>query len=425
MEGRLLFKNCALVRADGQTRLGACVVVEDTVITRVADDAEIPTRPGDWEVACQGRALMPGRVDAHAHSTVAALEEETAASWLSTGPQFLRAPLQVTEVEALSAQAFVTALRSGITCVAEHLEAPINSSAALFAQARVAERMGIRLIQSLATRSHPDGDSVDVQLAANAAQVRAYQHNPTVRVALGFDACFTSEDGLLEALARTREALGCSVHFHLGQHAQDLTTTYSRWGIRIVQRLEQFGLLGEFAVAYSGHMLDRAEAQRVLASGTLVAVRSDEEVFGSAGGGGLATWLQQPRHVALATGGRGALRDAEGALLATFARLRKTGRAIAADDAFASVVLGGPAELVRRMFGQPFGEVDVGALADLVLYDWVPGVVKSSVWSVLRAQVSWSVVGGRVLLREGQVLGVDGLALAREAARVRAARRSS
>ena len=56
MEGRLLLKNCAVFRADGRVRTGMALVVQDGLIRRVAPDAEVPVLPGDWEVACRGRA---------------------------------------------------------------------------------------------------------------------------------------------------------------------------------------------------------------------------------------------------------------------------------------------------------------------------------------------------------------------------------
>ena len=43
------------------------VVIEDGLIRRVAPDAEVPVLPGDWEVSCRGRLVMPGLVDCHAH----------------------------------------------------------------------------------------------------------------------------------------------------------------------------------------------------------------------------------------------------------------------------------------------------------------------------------------------------------------------
>ena len=43
------------------------VLIDGGRIAKVAPDAEVPTLPGDWEVACRGRLVTPGLVDCHSH----------------------------------------------------------------------------------------------------------------------------------------------------------------------------------------------------------------------------------------------------------------------------------------------------------------------------------------------------------------------
>jgi hypothetical protein len=74
------------------------------------------------------------------------------------------------------------------------------------------------------------------------------------------------------------------------------------------------------------------------------------------------------------------------------------------------------------LFGQPCGTVEQSGLADLVVYDAVPspdsdGFSPGLLWSLPQAPVAWTVVGGRVVVREGRLLGADFIELAHEAAR--------
>jgi cytosine/adenosine deaminase-related metal-dependent hydrolase len=345
MEGRLVFKDCALVRADGRAREGMAVVVEEGRIRRVALDAEVPALPGDWAVACRGRVLAPGRVDCHAHLVGRQLLPRTG-ELLLRGPASLleayarlEAALTPSEVEALTAHALAQGLLEGLTLRVEHLRAPMDTAGALEAQARAARALGSRVL--LAPAPHLlDGESGALgQLetaAAFAAQERA---SSLVRGALGFHASSTSPDTLLRRVGRLREEAGLPVVFHLAESEEDMASTFTRHGWRGVPRLDAFGLLGRGAVAAGARAVDR------------------------------------------------------------------------------------PAELCSLLFGAPSGAVEEGALADLVLYDALvpqPEEGMGGAWRVRelgRAHVAWTVVEGRVVVREGQLLGGDALELAHEAAR--------
>jgi cytosine/adenosine deaminase-related metal-dependent hydrolase len=92
------------------------------------------------------------------------------------------------------------------------------------------------------------------------------------------------------------------------------------------------------------------------------------------------------------------------------------------DNLMASFLVGGPAELCTMIFGMPSGTVDPGAVADLVVYDLVPAHETGNFTPHLLMQLSqvpvgWTIVDGRVVVREGQLLGADYLELARESAR--------
>jgi 5-methylthioadenosine/S-adenosylhomocysteine deaminase len=90
----------------------------------------------------------------------------------------------------------------------------------------------------------------------------------------------------------------------------------------------------------------------------------------------------------------------------------------------AQLLVSGPAELCSLVFGIPSGTVEPGSLGDLVVYDLIPakeepgGQAQHLLLRLAHAPVAWTIVGGRVVVREGQLLSHDFPALAAEAARV-------
>jgi 5-methylthioadenosine/S-adenosylhomocysteine deaminase len=430
MEGRLVLKNCSIFRADGRGRSGMAIVVEDGLIRRVAPDAEVPVLPGDWEVSCRGRLVLPGLVDCHSH-LVGDLLSPASGEVLLHPPQArmeyerrLAARLTAGDVEVLSLYAMARALRSGVTLAVEHLSCPGDVAGGLEAQARAAERLGLRLVSSHATHSLDGAPHADAQAEANADFVRRRGAHPLVRGALGFHASWTSGDSLLRRLGVLREVSGAPVVFHLSEGDHDLATTWEHHGQRVVPRLESFGLLGPLSVAAYARSVDDAESIRLAQSGTCVALGPGAALLVEPSGRALETLLGRQNLMGLGSGGHGNLWDALAAALVTAVGAARGSRLVDPDGVLVQLFADGPAEVCSRLFGVPSGAVEEGRLADLVVFDCVPSIESDSghapnlLGQIGRSRVAWNIVHGRVTVREGQLLGVDEVELAQEAARV-------
>src|SRR3954470_12978092 len=142
MEGRLVFKDCAVFHADGRVRHRMAVVVADGKILQTGEDRDVPVLPGDWEVRCRGRMLSPGLVDCHSHLANAQLLPPSGELLMRTPAaraqlqRRLNGLLTASDVEVLTAHALARAARAGVTLVVEHLSCPEAVGAALEGQAR-------------------------------------------------------------------------------------------------------------------------------------------------------------------------------------------------------------------------------------------------------------------------------------------------
>ncbi|EPX62414.1 amidohydrolase [Cystobacter fuscus DSM 2262] len=427
MEGRLVLKNCSIFRADGRGRAGMAVVIEGGLIRQVGSDEEIPVLPGDWEVACRGRLVMPGLVDCHSH-LVGDLVMPPSSELLLHPPhirmeheRLLSSFLTPADVEVLSRHAMARALRSGVTLAVDHLSCPRDVLGGLEAMARSAEQLGMRLVASHCTHAL-DGDAQAVaQARANAEFVRNQGSHPLVRGALGFHASWTSGDALLGELRRSREVSGSPIIFHLSEGDHDLAITWAKHSQRVVPRLESFGLLGPLSVAAYARSVDDAESIRLAESGTCVALGPGASLLVEPGGRSLETLYGRQNLLGLGSAGHGNLWDALFVALGTSLSAARGSRLVDPDGVLVQLFSDGPAELCSRLFGMPSGTVEEGRLADLVVFDCVPALDPDSgqtphmIGQLLRSRVAWTVVDGRVTVREGQVLGVDEVALAHDA----------
>ena len=400
MEGRLLVKDCTLLDREA-VHPHRAVVVEGSMVARISPDGNEPVRPGDWAIEARGRLLVPGRVDAHAQ-----LADVAGA----------RRALTASESSALAAAALALALRSGVTTVLEQVQGVDDGAAALAGRRRVARALGVRMVLSLAAEGRHGIAAHELNLDA----ARASDEDPLVRTGLGFASCLTASDELLRAVGRDAEALRAPVHFRLAETGAELAEHFEQHRTRMVERLDRHGLLGPTTVAAHARAVEGAEAQRLAETSVLVAWSPLADLLGEQHGFE-AVW--QPAHrVALASAGVGDLREqwTAGRILAH--RAARIGR-LWARERVPEVLSEGPAGFLERVFRRPAGRITPGALADLVLVDLLPQAEDpiELMAASMRAPVAWTVVNGRVVVREGQLLGNELLPLLAEASAVRRA----
>jgi len=402
MEGRLLIKNCTVLET-GVLRRGCAVVVEGPVVARVADDSSEPVRPGDWAVDAGGRLLLPGRVDGHAE--------------LAPGDGTGR-KRSTSEVEALAAAAIAQALRAGTTTLLNQVSEAQDPLEALGAQARAAGRLGVRLVTGLAA----DGMHAVAEHDLNVEFARAHREDPLIRGAMGFATCLGASDELLTAVSRAAESLRAPVHFRLAETDTELAEHFEQHRIRMVERLDRHGLLTPYTVAAHARSVEGSEAKRLAERGVVVAWSPLSDLLGDQHGFD-SVW--QPEHrVVLATAGVGTLAEQWTAARILAHRAARVGQLWPSEE-LPELLVRGPAGFLEQLFGCPSGVVTAGALADVVLLDLVPadGVpLDETLVEAAVAPAAWTVVHGRVVVREGQLLGSDLSELLAEAAKVRGPR---
>ncbi len=402
MEGRLLIKNCTVLER-GVLRRGCAVVVEGPEVVRVAADSSEPVRPGDWAVDAQDRLLLPGRVDGHAELAGA------------DGSGRKRSTF---EVEVLAAAAIAQALRGGTTTLLNQLSEAQNPLEALGAQARAARRLGVRLVTGLAA----DGMHAVAEHDLNVEFARAHGEDPLVRGALGFATCLGASDELLTAVSRAAESLRAPVQFRLAETDSELVQHFEQHRMRMVERLAHHGLLTPYAVAAHARSIDGSEARLLAERRVVVAWSPLADLLGDQHG--FDTVWQPEQRLALATAGVGTMAEQWTAARIVTHRDARVGRLWSTEE-LPEVLVRGPAGFVEQLFGRPSGVVAPGALADLVLLDLVPAEglpPEETLTEAAVAPVAWTVVQGRVVVREGQLLGSDLCELLAEAAEVRGQR---
>ncbi len=228
-----------------------------------------------------------------------------------------------------------------------------------------------------------------------------------------------ASDKLLVAASELARSAGCGMTMHISPSSADPESYLRQRGARPLVHLDRLGILGPHLLLAHGVWLDDAEVELVLASQTAVAycpwayLRLGQGVTVSG------------RHIELATrGGRLALGCDAGnagdlpdvlraaALAAGLARdMPVDPEGFGAHQAFELATIRG-AEAIGK--GHQIGSLEVGKLADLVVFDcgasaFTPhgDVALQLVWGSDGRDVRDVFVGGQLVVRDGRCTNVD------------------
>jgi cytosine/adenosine deaminase-related metal-dependent hydrolase len=431
---RLVIRRARLVRDPPVD--GATVVVEGGWIARVALPGEtVAPEPGDWDIDADGRLLVPGCVDAHAHLAVGALLRFAGLPGRYPGSsralrQGFRRPVEErlapADVEALATAAALAALRAGTTTVmALERAMPGRELATLEAAERAVRAVGMRAL--LAHGASDLGGAARGRDSARAAMEFAAPRasDPLVRGMAGLDGLHATTRETLDALAEPAARFG--IHVSVGEDGSDLARS---WGLEQkwpVQLLDDAGLLGHSTIVAHASTLSTPEAAAIRdADAALVLPLRAGRHWGL----GPATLdLAAAAEVPVALGTDGLFPDLAGEAVELSVHLRRRRSAPSpGGDFLEDIAWPTGAALASQLLGTRLGAVQPGAAADLVLLDWRPSGVEpegrggnaAALWA--GAPASWVIVAGEVRLREGVALGVDPVEVSAKA--VEAARRA-
>ncbi len=428
MPQRLVFRRAALWEARGSA---ADVLVEDGRVAEISPDP-LPRVPGDWDIEARGRLLLPGFVDAHNHLERRLARGLNGATGALRGHPQLEEPLRsrferaLTHEDLLAASqlALAEAALAGTTTVFALCRAPASAEGSLDQLARAAESVGIRAVLAYGCSQRDGAFTVGVQ--ENTRFCEARRDHALVR---GNGEGSTHPDDVsidtaLDALADLVSRHG--LHLHAVETEAELAQGFHVFGGRTLERLGALGLLNGRTLAAHLNHVSRRETLTLADAGATCVFTPRAALFAEERPPRLEALLDAGPHGAVGTDGVAS--DVAAELAFGFALWRRTARPLAWQGFYALERLAvGGTRLVQRVFAtarpgergahEP-GRLQVGDLADLVLvedYGATPaaGATAGSGSIVQLAQVmggarvAWTVVGGRVLVREGELLGQD------------------
>jgi putative selenium metabolism protein SsnA len=409
--GTILFKNATAVSLD-PLALEACDLrIAGGLIKERGTN--LPSEPGDELIDLGGKLVLPGLVCAHTHLY----------SSLARGmPAPKQSPQNFHEIlkyvwwrldRALDEETIywsaiaggIDAIRSGTTTLIDHHASPgsIQNSLGILKQAL--SELGLRSVVCYEVTDRGGEKERDLGLAENRNALES--STGLFRALVGAHAAFTLNPKSLRLLAELAESFNCGVHIHVAEDRLDEEEARRNYQMSLVERLEKAGLLRPGSIlAHCTHLAPES-LKAAQEAGCWLIHNPRSNMNNSVGYAGVS---QFGSTAALGTDGIGADMFEEAKF--AFYKSRDAQRPLMAEDVLK--LLAGGQRLASSIFKEPLGKLTADAPADLTVLDYYSPTPLASdnfawhfIFGISGAQVKSVMVGGKFLLRDGNLMTID------------------
>ncbi len=406
--------------------------IENGVIQAVGRTRDLVERyPHQAEqLDARGQLVMPGNICAHTHFYGAyARGMAIPGPAPKNFPQILERlwwpldkALDADTVRASALVCLVDAIKHGTTMLIDHHASPNFIGGSLDVIADAVEQAGLRAVLCYEVTDRDGAEKAAAGIAENLRFMQASQLRPLVAGTFGLHASLTLSDGTLRACA---DALppGEGVHIHVAEHEADEEDSLRKYGRRVVERLQTFGLLGDKTITAHCVHIDETERQLLQDSGTWITHQPRSNMNNAVGAAAVDAMLARGMRICLGNDGFSNDMWAEWKTAYLLHKVvhRDPRKANGADIAKMAIYNNGA--LASRFFdGQRVGELAEGAAADLIFVDYHPFTplhTGNLPWHILfgfeSSMVTTTIVSGQVLMRDRQLLTLNEAEIAAEA----------
>jgi 5-methylthioadenosine/S-adenosylhomocysteine deaminase len=402
---------------DADLRLGAAVLVEGSRILQVGPaEALLNAYPQADRVDLTGKLLIPGLINMHTHAAMSLLrglgDELPLDAWLNERIW----PLE----KALLSEEFVydgtvlaahEMLLGGVTCFNDMYFFPASV-------ARAAADMGMRAMVGMPILEFATGYAHDLQdyVRKGLSARDEFRGQAGLGFALAPHAPYSVSNEGFQQVQQLSQELGCLVHCHVHETAQEVQDSLQQWGRRPLQRLYELGVLGPEFLAVHGVHVNASDRLLLRDHGATLVHCPHSNLKLGAGIAPVAQVLEDGVRVCIGTDGSASNNSLDLMEEARCASLLAKGFSGNAGAWPAAAVLRAMTLDAARALGwdQELGSIEAGKQADMVALDFsgaslqpVYDAMSHFIYSSKSAQVSEVWIAGENVVRMRQLVSAS------------------
>jgi 5-methylthioadenosine/S-adenosylhomocysteine deaminase len=411
--------------ADRRVMPVGAIAIDAGRIVAVGDaDAILSRFTAADRIDARGHVVLPGLINTHTHAPMVMFrgmaDDLALMEWLedhifpaerlTVSPDLVRIGTRLAAVEMIE---------SGTTTFADmyYFEEDV---------ARAVREAGLRAVlgQAVIQFPVPDAPTPEDGLARAEAFIGAWRDDPLITPAVAPHAAYTLDADTLRAARGLASRLGVPLLIHLAETADERATIRAAHGVSPARFLDDLGLWDGPAIAAHGVHLDERDIALLAGRGVGVSHNPESNMKLASGIAAVPRWVEAGIRAGLGTDGAASNND-----LDMFEAMRVTAllHKVATGDPRAM-----PAWLVLELatrrgaealgLGDRIGSLEAGKAADLIVVS-VEGARQTPMFDPISHLVYVShgddvrdtIVAGRLLMRDGQVLSLPRTDVLRDA----------
>ncbi|GAP18081.1 putative aminohydrolase SsnA [Levilinea saccharolytica] len=412
------------------------VLIRDGIIVEVAPQADLTARyPQEEKLDAGGQYVMPGNICAHTHfygaySRGMAIPGSPAKDF----PEILEKlwwPLDKSlDDEAVKYSALVCmidAIKHGTTTLIDHHASPYAIDGSLDLVAEAARETGLRCSLCYEVTDRDGEDRSKAGIRENVRFIRRVEQekNPLLAATFGIHASLTVSDATLER-CRAEIPSGYGFHIHVAEHSVDEYDSLAKTGKRVVDRLHQFGILGDRSIIVHAVHVDAKEIAYLAETKTWVSHQPRSNMNNAVGLPAVESMMRAGIKVCMGNDGfSNAMWEEWKTAYLAHKLWNLDPRRMGGYDLVEMAVYNNQQLAQTQFGGVPVGVIAPGAWADLIFVDYkpfTPFTGGNAPWHILfgfnESMITTTMVAGKVLMRDRKILVLDEAAVMEEALRI-------
>jgi putative selenium metabolism protein SsnA len=396
------------------------ILIEGERVKKIGESKTF-TDKYDKVIDAHGKVVMPGFINAHMHfysTLVRGLGKANPANNFNEVLENLWWRLDKKlddDTNYYSALIMaISAIKHGTTTLIDHHASPFAAKGSLNLIAKAVKETGLRasLCYEVSDR---DGEKIAVEgLEENTEFIKQCQKNndEQLKGLFGLHASFTINDKTLEKASQLGNDLKTGFHVHVAEAESDEEYNVKNFGMRVVERLDKFGILGNKSIAAHCVHVNDNEIDILAKNGTVVVHNPQSNLNNAVGIADIIKLQEKGILVGLGTDAM-TVKMLEELRVALWAQHIRNQNPTCGFMEVANTLLNNNRLIANKYWNIPLGTIEEGAAADIVLIDYFAPTPLDSItylghiiFGISQSAVDTTIANGKVLM-ENKILKID------------------